>query len=147
MNKKVTLSKNKIEELRTELKRLKKEVFEHDKENAEGGTIQYSYNDATNAEIAIGSKRKRLMDLESILSKVKQLPRRIKSNVVTTGSWVELKDKKGIIRTLRIVHPIEADPSKFLISSECPLGNKLLGKKVNDKFTLNGNIYTLIKMK
>lgn len=146
MDRNILLSKQKIDELRKTLKSLKKDVFEHDRENAEGGTIQYSYNDATNAEIAIGSKRKKVLELESILKRVKPLPKKGISSTVDVGSWVEMESKDHAKKYFRIVHPLEANPLKNYISCKSDLGKKLLGKKRNETLIFQDKRYIIKKI-
>lgn len=64
------------------------------------------------------------------------------------GAWVELEDRQGKTMKIRIVGPDEIDPKLSYISMDSPMGQILLGKKLDDDFILkrpDGEIeYTII---
>lgn len=68
------------------------------------------------------------------LSNAKVLPINHKKRIkVALGSFVELFDKAtGRIMKFQLVESIEADPSSGRISAESPLGQSLLGRKVDE---------------
>lgn len=52
------------------------------------------------------------------------------------GAWVRLEDSNGKEYIYRIVGPDEFDPSLGWISMDSPMGRTLLGKSLDDDFTL-----------
>lgn len=57
----------------------------------------------------------------------------ISTDVVGVGSYVTVEDKeRGVRFEVRMVASIEADPDRDLISYESPLGQALLGRKLNE---------------
>ena len=52
------------------------------------------------------------------------------------GAWVRLEDSNGKEYIYRIVGPDEFDPSLGWISMDSPMGRALLGKSLDDDFTL-----------
>ena len=124
MSNKILLSSEKIESLKEEYKRLEKEIFLHDKTNVAAGTMAYSFKDAATEEMVIEAKRKKLKEIKAVLKKAEVLTEKKK---------------------FRIVHPIEADPVKGLISSESPLGKGLIGKGEGQEIILQGGQTARVK--
>jgi len=52
------------------------------------------------------------------------------------GAWVRLEDRAGKQSVFRIVGPDEFDPSLGYISMDSPMGKALIGKSLDDEFTL-----------
>ncbi len=52
------------------------------------------------------------------------------------GAWVRLEDSAGKQSVFRIVGPDEFDPSLGYISMDSPMGKALIGKSLDDEFTL-----------
>ena len=52
------------------------------------------------------------------------------------GAWVRLIDEEGNELVYRIVGPDEFDPKLGYISMDSPMGKALLGKSLEDEFTL-----------
>lgn len=52
------------------------------------------------------------------------------------GAWVRLEDSTGKQSVFRIVGPDESDPSLNYISMDSPMGRALIGKSLDDEFTL-----------
>ena len=52
------------------------------------------------------------------------------------GAWVRLEDSSGKEHVYRIVGPDEFDPSQGWISMDSPMGKALLGKSLDDEFSL-----------
>ena len=52
------------------------------------------------------------------------------------GAWVELERDDGEIVCYRIVGPDEFDPKQGYISMDSPMGRALLGKSLDDEFSL-----------
>jgi len=57
-------------------------------------------------------------------------------DTVYFGAWVEIENDFGIEKKIRIVGPDEFDPKLSYISMDSPMGQALLGKKLDDEFTL-----------
>jgi transcription elongation factor GreA len=73
-----------------------------------------------------------LAEKKLILASAKLLPAPRTRLQVTIGSVVELIDKYGRMFRYTIVDSIEANPSDGRISTESPLGRKLIGKTIQD---------------
>lgn len=52
------------------------------------------------------------------------------------GAWVELEKEDGMCVRYRIVGPDEFDPKLAYISMDSPMGKALLGRALDDDFTL-----------
>ena len=70
----------------------------------------------------------RIIELESILKRVKVIDEKQTHDFVVIGSTVKIEMDDGIDE-FTIVGRVEADPSKKRISNESPLGTVLLGAK------------------
>jgi len=57
-------------------------------------------------------------------------------NKVFFGAWVRLEDTTGKEYIYRIIGPDELEPSLGYISMDSPMGKALLGKSLDDEFTL-----------
>lgn len=73
-----------------------------------------------------------LMEQRDILQHAKLLPRKRDALKVAMGSVVDLIDTSGRIVRYTLVDSIEANPSDGRISIKSPLGQSLLGKKIQD---------------
>jgi transcription elongation factor GreB len=62
------------------------------------------------------------------------------------GAWVQIENDAGELRWYRIVGPDEFDMDENYISMDSPLGRSLLGKRLDDEFTveLPGGAATLV---
>lgn len=58
------------------------------------------------------------------------------SDRVFFGAWVRLQDTDGNESVYRVVGPDEIDPARGFISMDSPMGKALLGKSVDDEFSL-----------
>ena len=52
------------------------------------------------------------------------------------GAWFTLEDEEGAERTYRIVGPDEFDPRRGWISMDSPMGRAVLGKALDEEFTV-----------
>jgi len=138
---KIQLSKQKIRELREEFRRLEADLLRQNE--TESVRMQESFRDAAAFDVSIKAQEARVQELKAILQKATILPEVTESNTVVIGSCVELDDGDGNISKYRLVHPIETDPTKGLLSIESPLGKKLLGKKQSDNMQFNKKKLTL----
>jgi transcription elongation factor GreA len=132
---KILLSQQKIDSIKKELAQLKYEVLEH--HEAEHENIKMSIREAASYDVTIGARQVKVRELEKILKDVEVLPDSVNSEEAVLGSWVELEDEDGNCQKYRLVHPLEADPKKGLLSVESPLGKKLLNKKKNEFIDFN----------
>jgi transcription elongation factor GreB len=89
----------------------------------------------------------RKKQLREIDSRVRFLRKRLEGMIVVSqtpddhdfvyfGAWVELEDADGNELSIRIVGPDEIDPKQSYISMDSPMGQVLLGKKLDDEFLL-----------
>jgi transcription elongation factor GreA len=90
----------------------------------------------------------RILELESVLKDAQLIvpPAKEKQNVVSPGAMVtiEIGDEED---ELEIVGSLEANPSLGRISSECPVGKSLLGKRVGDLVQVGTNPKIVYKIK
>ena len=89
----------------------------------------------------------RKKELREIDARVRYLRKRLDGIVVVDrvpedqrkiyfGAWVRLEDNAGKPSVFRIVGPDEFDPSLGYISMDSPMGKALIGKSLDDEFTL-----------
>jgi len=89
----------------------------------------------------------RKKELREIDARIRYLRKRLDGIVVVDrvpddqhkvyfGAWVRLEDSTGKQSIFRIVGPDEFDPSLGYISMDAPMGKTLLGKSLDDEFTL-----------
>jgi len=135
---KIYVSKDKYQELQTELKQLttmkRREVAE-DLEHAKSlGDLSENaeYHEARDAQAKLES---RIAQVEDILKKA-EIIKPTKGDVVDAGSEVVIaKVKDKVKQTYHIVGPEEADMATGKLSYESPLGRALIGKKKEDTFS------------
>ncbi|MEK7451617.1 MAG: transcription elongation factor GreA [Patescibacteria group bacterium] len=128
------LSKERLEELKNEIQRLKKqerqEIAERLKRAKEYGDLSENseYTDAKEAQSKLES---RIFETEAMIRNAIIIKKSQGGNTVDVGSTVEVqKGNKNFVYT--IVGSHEAKPEISLISNESPLGKAFLGKKVGD---------------
>lgn len=89
----------------------------------------------------------RKKELREIDSRLRYLRKRLDGIVVVDrvpddthkvffGAWVRLEDEAGTEYIYRVVGPDEIDPSLGFISMDSPMGKALIGKSLDDEFTL-----------
>lgn len=145
MTDKILLSKQKIEDLRKELAALEQQVQDH--HESEHENIRASYKESTVSDVAIASKVARVKKIRNILKNAEKLHEKIHSEIVALGSYLTLENEDGKILNYRLVHPLEADPAKGLLSFESPFAKCILGKKTGDKIMFNKSLFTIINFK
>ena len=90
----------------------------------------------------------RKKELREIDTRVRHLRKRLDGMVVVDripedrdkvyfGAWVRLEDETGKDCVYRIVGPDEFDPALGYISMDSPMGRALIGKSLDDAFTVN----------
>ncbi|MBU0976592.1 MAG: GreA/GreB family elongation factor [Patescibacteria group bacterium] len=140
----IILSHSKIKELKAKYHKLKEELRQHHEE--ESSTILMSFKEAASNDADFSAKESELRRLKSILSKVKVLPEKVNSRKIILGSYVEFVDKNRNTNKYRLVHPLEADPDKKLLSTESPLGKTLLGRTEQDIFCSGTKNFKITKV-
>ena len=136
------LSKNKILELKRTLNDLKKSLAIDNELNTKMGGPMDSFKETASYSVTVKAKEFKINEIIEILSDTSELPDKIIGNSIILGKWFVISNGYKDIR-YRLVDPIEADPSKSLISYRSPLGVKVLGKKIQENFILNGNTFTI----
>lgn len=127
------VTKEGLSKLEAELEELKsvkrQEVADKIKRAREmGGTENNAeYEDAKNEQSFVEG---RILELENMLKQAKLIESPRRSNRVSLGSTVRLKDQDGRPLEYTIVGRAEADPINNKISNESPVGKALLGAKV-----------------
>ncbi len=146
------LTKERLEELKTELERLKKdaraEIAERLKHAKEYGDLsenaEYSAAKDAQAQLEI-----RIIELENTVRNAVIIKKNHSNDVVRIGSTLTIK-KNGKEMKFTIVGSNEARPEANLISNESPLGKAFLGKKIGDAAeaeTPSGRVlYKIIKI-
>ncbi len=125
-----------LEKLEKDLDHLKtvrrREVAERIKQALEFGDISENseYEDAKNEQAFIEG---RILTLEKMLRNAKVIDDAdVKTDKVTIGSTVKLKDlQSNEVLEYTVVGSAEADPQNYKISNESPVGQAILGQKVN----------------
>lgn len=125
-----------LEKLEKDLDHLKtvrrREVAERIKQALEFGDISENseYEDAKNEQAFIEG---RILTLEKMLRNAKVIDDAdVKTDKVTIGSTVKLKDlQSNEVLEYTVVGSAEADPLNYKISNESPVGQAILGQKVN----------------
>jgi len=135
--KEIVLTAEGLAKLETELEYLKtekrKEVAEKIKQARSFGDLSENseYDEAKNEQ---GHVEVRIVQIENMLKNAKLIDEsEIDANVVSLGTTVKLLDvefKEEVVYT--IVGSAEADPVASKISDESPVGQGLLGKKVDE---------------
>ena len=140
MKKVFMLSQERLEELEKELTYLKtvreREVAEQIKEARSFGDLSENseYDEAKNEQ---GKLFSRMAEIENILGNYELLGT-VDGNIeeVRIGCRVKVRDDgDGTEESYAIVGTQEANPAKYRISDESPLGKALLGHKVGDQIS------------
>jgi transcription elongation factor GreA len=138
MAKQVILSSQGLKNLEEEIEQLKtekrKEIAEKIKVALSFGDLSENgeYDEAKNEQAMVES---RIATIEAMLKNVKLIDDdEITTDAVNVGTKVKILDiefNENI--EYQIVGSTEADPDKFSISDESPVGRALLGRKVGDE--------------
>ena len=111
---------------------------------AEGDISENSgYDDA---RVKMGALESRIFELEGLLS-CAVVVEESEAESVNLGSTVKINAKIGGRDEFTIVGTHEAEPLKGRISDESPIGKNLLGKRVGDKFEVNGKGFTITEIR
>ena len=133
INKEVVLTFEGLKKLEQELEYLKsvkrREVAERIKQALSFGDISENseYDEAKNEQAQVEG---RIVQLEGMLKRAKVIDEDdVKTDVVSIGSKVSIYDMEFEEEVeYYIVGSTEADPSKYKISNESPVGKALIGK-------------------
>ena len=141
MHKEVALTSEGQTRLEEELRHLetvrRREVGERIKEAKEFGDISENseYDDAKNEQAWVES---RIAEINLILANATLIESPKKSDKVTLGCKVELKDTEtGETHKYQIVGSAEADPAHDRISNESPVGQAIIGSKKGETVKVN----------
>jgi transcription elongation factor GreA len=134
MKKAFRLTSEGIAELKAELANLinqRKPIAERIRSAREFGDLSENaeYTSALNEQERTES---RISELEHILQNVQLITKPKAGGKVQLGSKVTLKGH-GQTKEFQVVGTVEADPLSGKISDESPIGQALLGKKVDDE--------------
>lgn len=150
--KEVILTKEKLEKLEDELEYLKTkkrpEMAEKIKIARSFGDLSENadYDEAKNEQ---GEVESRIMKIEDMIRNAKTIEVVENADVVGVGNTVSLYDeefKEDV--EYKIVGTAESNPLEGYISNESPVGEAIIGHKVNDRVevdTPNGKMYFVIK--
>lgn len=151
-NKEVILTKEKLEKLEDELEYLKTkkrpEMAEKIKIARSFGDLSENadYDEAKNEQ---GEVESRIMKIEDMIRNAKTIEVVENSDTVGVGNTVTLFDEEFEEDVVyQIVGTAESNPLEGLISNESPVGEAIIGHKVNDRVeveTPNGKMYFVIK--
>jgi transcription elongation factor GreA len=134
------LTREGYEKLKEELKYLRTvkrpEVAEHIRIAKEDGDLSENagYDAAKNEQSFVEG---RIMTLEGILKNAQIIESSGHRDTVTLGCRITVQEDGYDPETFHLVGSPEADPSKGRISNESPLGQALMGKRVNDVVEVN----------
>lgn len=133
------LTKERYEELRTELEHLKKdgriEIAERLKKAKEFGDLSENaeYAEAKEAQSKMES---RIIELENILRNSSIIKKSSGKKIIDLGVSIVV-EKGGKEFKYTIVGSNEANPENNMISNESPLGKMFVGKKAGDAVEVN----------
>lgn len=140
--KKFYLTKKGLEKLKKEYENLKSLRFAKTK----GEIPEVLKSEDLNPEYLsfredVGFLESKIAEFENIFKNVEiiKTPPKSKQNIVNLGATV-LVEINGEIDEFSIVGTLEVDPSKKKISNESPIGQALLGKRVNEKVLVKTSI-------
>ncbi len=108
--------------------RAKVAQYLHDAKESGDVIDNAAYEDAKNQQALLEGK---IQYLEQLLAKAKLISE-VRTDVVSLGSVVHLRNSDGREYNYKLVGAYEANPSAGRISNESPVGKALLGHKVGD---------------
>ncbi len=150
--KEVILTKEKLEKLEDELEYLKTkkrpEMAEKIKIARSFGDLSENadYDEAKNEQ---GEVESRIMKIEDMIRNAKTIEVNENSDIVGVGNTVTLYDEEFDEEIeYKLVGTAESNPLEGYISNESPVGEAIIGHKVDDRVeveTPNGKMYFVIK--
>lgn len=135
MNKQFHLTKQGVDELKSELEELlgqRGEIAERIKTAREFGDLGENM-EYTAARQDQERNESRVAEIEHILQNAKVITSPKTDSKVVLGSKVKLKSEDGKTKEFQVVGTVEADPLNGKISDESPIGKALLGKKEGEE--------------
>lgn len=146
MKKQFHLTKEGVEELKTELDELiaqRGPIAERIKTAREFGDLSENaeYSSARQEQERVES---RIAEIEHILLNVAIIKNTNGSKKVQLGSRVTLKNHE--VKTFQVVGTVEADPLNGKISDESPIGQALMGKTVGEEVEINSHVYKIAEI-
>ncbi len=132
------LSKERLQELKDELERLRTqkriEVAERLKHAKEYGDLSENseYSEARDEQSRV---EQRIFELEELFKRAVVIKKTEGGDKVSVGSAVTVKKENNLFR-YQIVGSNETSPEEGKISNESPLGRAFLGHKVGDSVTV-----------
>jgi transcription elongation factor GreA len=137
-NKKVFLTKNGLDRLKDQLNHLSKERTSMCKRLLNMDSREREeYIESTDALRFLEKNETEIIKISDILMNAEVVVRNKARSDIGLGSTVSIEYMDSTKR-YTIVDPIEANPSKHMISRESPLGKALLGKKKLSNVSLFG---------
>ena len=82
-------------------------------------------------------------EIEETLADSQIITDKIKTDCIQVGCKVKIKIDSGT-KEFHIVNQLESDPTANKISDQSPLGQALIGKKVNDKIEVDAPVGKII---
>jgi transcription elongation factor GreA len=141
MAKDVILTPEGLEKLKAELEHLstdkRREVAERIKEAREFGDISENseYDDAKNEQAMLEARIANVQEKIRMATVIE--PEDLSTEVVTVGSVVHVRDEStGKSVQYTIVGSAEAKPAENRLSNESPVGRALLGRRRDDKVSV-----------
>ncbi len=142
------ITQEKLEKLQKSLDYLKNKIRLQEASEVKILSTTGDYSENAGYQSAKANLRRtnnRIAKIEHIINKAEIIEINRNSERVEIGSIVELKLEQST-RSYQILGSAETNPSRGLISYSSPLGSLLLGKKVDDSFSLNDRHYTITKI-
>ncbi|GAC1387404.1 MAG: transcription elongation factor GreA [Ktedonobacteraceae bacterium] len=109
--------------------RAKVAQYLHDAKESGDVIDNAAYDEAKNEQARLEG---RIIELEQLLANAKLISK-VRTDVVTLGSVVNVRNNDDREYCYTLVGSYEAKPSSGLISNESPVGKALLGHKVGDR--------------
>jgi transcription elongation factor GreA len=146
MNKLFHLTKQGVDELRTELEELialRAEIADRIKTAREFGDLSENmeYSAARQDQ---DRNESRIAEIEHILANVQVITTPKNDGQVVLGSTVKLRSEDGKTKQFQVVGTVEADPLNGKISDESPIGKALMDQKEGDKIEIKTPAETVV---
>lgn len=141
----ILLSKEKITEISKQLKMLQQSMQNDNEEGNRMGGPMDSFKEAAAFQTMTAAKKEKIEELQSILDTAKELPDYIESDMAILGKWIIINNGREEKR-YRLVHSLEAEPVKNLLSIDSPLGKELVGKKSGESIVFNSQTIKIVNI-
>ena len=144
---KIKISKEKLEELKVELKEaisVRPEIIERVATARALGDLKENseYHGARDEQ---RDNERRIEEIEGILKNYEIVDAsKMSHDVIAVGCTVKLKGDAEKVFT--VVSSVESDPLNGKVSDESPIGQLLLGKKVGDEIEVAGKKYKVVEV-